>query len=122
VNLLKICAKSKINSHNVVPRILWSDHTITQSTTREAPFSLVYKTNVMILVEILECSHKVKNFSTETSNEGRWMNLDLLNEVRDKAWIHSEVLKQRIKKRYKTKLNPQQFKVVDLVLQQAHPY
>jgi len=70
----------------------------------------------MISVEILECSHKVQNFSVETSNEERWVNLDLLDEAQDKAQIHFEALKRRIERWYKTKVSPWQCKVVDLVL------
>ena len=35
-----------------VPRILWAYHTTPQSNTKETPFSLVYGSDAMILVEI----------------------------------------------------------------------
>ena len=36
-----------------VPRIVWAYHTMPQSTTRETPFNLVYRSDAMILVEIM---------------------------------------------------------------------
>jgi len=45
-----------------VPRIVWAYHTTPQSTTRETPFSLVYGSDAMILVEIQENSPRFQNF------------------------------------------------------------
>ncbi|XP_068463118.1 uncharacterized protein [Phaseolus vulgaris] len=64
-----------------VPLILWAYHTIPQSTTKEMPFSLVYGSDVMVLVEIQESSPRFQNFVVEESNEGRKVNLDILDEV-----------------------------------------
>jgi len=50
------------------------------------------------------------------------VNLDLLDKVRDHARINSEALKRRVELKHKTKINPQQFKVSDLVMRKAHPY
>jgi len=80
-----------------VPRILWAYHTTSQSTTKETPFSMVYGADDMFPVEIQENSPRFQNFITEESNEGRKVNLDLLDEVREQAHIKSEVLKRRVK-------------------------
>ena len=61
-----------------VHRIVWAYHTIPQSTTRETPFSLVYRSDTMIPVEIQENSPRFQNFVVEESNEERQVNLDLL--------------------------------------------
>jgi len=58
----------------------------------------------------------------EESNEGRKVNLDLLDEVREHSCINSEALKRRVKMRQKTKMRPWQFKVADLVMSKAYPY
>jgi len=76
----------------------------------------------MIPIEIQESSPRFESFVVEESNEGRKVNLDLLDEVRDHARIHSEALKRRVRLRHKTKTKPRQFKVVDLVMRKAHPY
>ena len=76
----------------------------------------------MIPVEIQESSPRFKNFAIEKSNEGRKVNLNLLDEVREQARIRSEALKRQVELKQKTKLKPQQFWVADLVMQKAHPY
>ncbi|XP_068477207.1 uncharacterized protein [Phaseolus vulgaris] len=82
-----------------VPRILWAYHTTPQSSTKETPFSSVYGTDNMIPVEIHESSPRFQNFVAEESDEGRRMNLDLLEEVREQARIKSEALKRRVELR-----------------------
>jgi len=105
-----------------VPRIVWAYHTTPESTTRETPFSLVYGSDAMILVEIQENSPCFQNFVVEESNEERKVNLDLLDKVREEARIKVEALKRRVEYKYNSKLRPRQFQVADLVLQKAHPY
>jgi len=46
--------KAKETWSEEVPRILWAYNTTPQSTTKETPFSLVYGSDTMILVEIQE--------------------------------------------------------------------
>ena len=50
----------------------------------------------MIQVEIQENSPRFQSVVVEESNEGRKVNLDLLDEVRDYACINSEALKRRV--------------------------
>jgi len=58
----------------------------------------------------------------QESNEGRRVNLDLLDEVREQACIRFESLKRMVELKHKTKLKPRQFRVADLVMRKAHPY
>jgi len=76
----------------------------------------------MIPVKIQESSHRFQNFVIEESNEGRKVNLYLLDEAREQARINYEALKRRVKVRQNTKLKPRQFRVADLVMRKAHPY
>ncbi|XP_068504336.1 uncharacterized protein [Phaseolus vulgaris] len=76
----------------------------------------------MIPVEIKESSPRFQNFVAEESNEGRKVNLDLLDEVREQARIKFEALKRRVELKQRTKVRPQQFKVADLVMRKVHPY
>jgi len=105
-----------------VPRILWAYHTTPQSTTKETPFSLLYGSDAMIPVEIQESSSRFQNFVIEESNEGRKVNLDLLDEVRKQARIKVEALKRRVEQKQRSKLRPRQFQVADLVMRKVHPY
>ena len=76
----------------------------------------------MILVEIQESFPRFQSFVVDESNEGRKVNLDLLDEVCEYARINLEALKRRVELRQKTKKRPWQFKVTDLVRRKAHPY
>ena len=114
--------KAKGTSAEEVPRIVWAYHTTPQSTTRETPFSLVYSSDAMILVEIQENSPRFQNFVVEESNKERKVNLDLLDEVREEAGIKAEALKRRVEYKYNSKLRPRKFQVTDLVMRKAHPY
>ena len=89
-----------------VPRIVWAYHTTPHSTTRETPFTLVYGSGAMILVEIQESSPRFQNFVVEESNKERRVNLDLLDEVREEARIKDEALKRRVEYKHNSKLKP----------------
>jgi len=105
-----------------VPRIVWAYHITPQSTTKETPFSLVYESNEMVLVEIQESSPRFQNFVAEESNEERKVNLDLLGEVKEEARIKFEAVKRRVEYKHSSKLRPRQFQITDLVMRKAHPY
>jgi len=76
----------------------------------------------MIPVEIQENTPRFQSFVVEESNEGRKVNLDLLDKVREHVRINSEALKRRVELKQKTKTKPRQFKVADLVMRKTHPY
>ena len=105
-----------------VPKIVWAYHTTPQSSTMETPFSLVYRSDVMIPVEIHESSPRFQSFVVEESNEERRVNLDLLDEAREEARIKAEAVKRRVEHQYSSKVRPRQFQVADLVMWKAHPY
>jgi len=105
-----------------VPRIVWAYHTTPQTSTMKTPFSLVYGSDAMILVEIHESSPRFQNFVAEESNEERMVNLDLLDEAREEARIKAEAVKRRVERQYSSKVRPRQFQVADLVMRKAHPY
>ena len=92
--LKRTLEKAKGTLLEEVPLILRAYHTTPQSTTKETPFSLVYGSDVMIPVEIQENFPRFQSFVIEESNEGRKVNLDLLDEVREHACINSEALKR----------------------------
>jgi len=76
----------------------------------------------MIPIEIQEFSQRVRGHTKRGSDEGRRANLDIIDELRKDARIHSEALKRRVERQHKTKLFPKQFKVSDLVLRRSQPY
>ena len=87
--------------------------------SRETPFSLVYGTDAMIPIEIMENTGRVRLFNEEISEVGLRANLDVIDEVRDLAQISNEAMKRRLERSYKTKVVPQKFQEQDLVLRKA---
>ncbi|XP_068491947.1 uncharacterized protein [Phaseolus vulgaris] len=76
----------------------------------------------MIPVEIQENSPRFQNFVAEESNKERKENMDILDEVKEKARIKVEALKRRMEYKYNSKLRPRQFQVTGLMMRKAHPY
>jgi len=60
--LKKRLGKAKETWSEKVPRILWAHHTTPQSTTKETPFSLVYRSDTMIPVGIQDSSRQFESF------------------------------------------------------------
>ena len=63
-----------------LPNVLWA-----YKTTARTPFRLTYGTEAVILVEVGVTSTKQAAFSKEGNDEKLRLNLDCLDEVRDKA-------------------------------------
>ncbi|KAL0411740.1 UNVERIFIED_CONTAM: hypothetical protein Slati_3763700 [Sesamum latifolium] len=59
-------------------------------STGESPFSLVYGTEAIIPAELGTPSHRVMNFSEEYNRDLLKENLDLIEELREKAFIHMQ--------------------------------
>ena len=68
-----------------LPNILWAYRTTARTPTGETPFRLTYRTEVVILVEVGVTSTRRAAFSEEENDDKLRLNLDCLDEVRDKA-------------------------------------
>nr|KYP44428.1 Gypsy retrotransposon integrase-like protein 1 [Cajanus cajan] len=102
-----------------LPRVLWSYHTTVHSSTQDTLFNLVYGTDAMIPIEIVEPSVRTTTFSEEESDQGRRVDLDLITETRERARISQVAAKRRAAFKYNTKVIPRDFVVGDLVLKRA---
>nr|KYP72976.1 Transposon Ty3-I Gag-Pol polyprotein [Cajanus cajan] len=71
-----------------LPRVLWSYHTTVHSTTQDSPFNLVYGTDAMIPIEIVEPSVRTTAFSEGESDQGRRVDLELIAKTREKERIN----------------------------------
>jgi len=106
---------------NELPGILLSYHTMPQSSTRETPFGLVYGTDAVLPIEILQPTCRVQYFTAASSEEGLRANLDTLEEARERAKVNSEAIKRKVEARYRTKVKQRAFPEGDLILRRAHP-
>ena len=68
-----------------LPNILWAYRTTARTPTGETPFRLTYRTEAVILVEIGVTSTRRAAFSEEENDDKLRLNLDCLDEVKDKA-------------------------------------
>jgi hypothetical protein len=96
--------------------ILWSYHTTPQSSTGEAPFTMVYGTDAIIPAEINPPSWRRETITPQENSEALQENLDLVQELRENAYFTEFVSKQRATRRYNTRVIARRFKEGDLVL------
>ena len=68
-----------------LPNVLWAYMTTTRTPTGETPFRLTYGTEAVIPVEVGVASIRREVLHEEHNDDQLWINLDCLDEVRDKA-------------------------------------
>ena len=68
-----------------LPNVLWAYRTIARTPTGETPFGLTYGTEVVILVEVGVTSIRRETFNEKGNDDELRLNLDCLDEVRDKT-------------------------------------
>ncbi|XP_070049049.1 uncharacterized protein [Nicotiana tomentosiformis] len=96
-NLKKRLEAAKGNWPEELPRVLWACRTTTNSSTWETPFSLVYSAESLILVEVGEPTLRYFQADEESNNKAMLINLELLEERRDMAYVRMAAQKQRMK-------------------------
>ena len=69
-----------------LPSVLWAYRTTARTLTTETPFNLTFGTKAVILMEIGLTSFKATMFNESKNDEELKVNLDLLDEVREKAY------------------------------------
>ncbi|XP_073120283.1 uncharacterized protein [Henckelia pumila] len=69
-----------------IPGVLWAYRTTPRTTTGETPFSLVYGSETVLLVEIGQISSRVKAYQ-EGETVVRTQELDLIEEKMERAAI-----------------------------------
>ncbi|GFS29093.1 hypothetical protein Acr_00g0005320 [Actinidia rufa] len=83
-----------------LPSILWAYHTISRIPTGEMPYSIVYGTESVILVEIGMPSYKPSNFDNNINEVELRLNLDLFDEKRERAEVRQDAYKHQVAKYY----------------------
>ncbi|KAL0411775.1 UNVERIFIED_CONTAM: hypothetical protein Slati_3767200 [Sesamum latifolium] len=99
--------------------VLWAYRTTPRGSTGESPFSLVYGTEAIIPAELGMPSHRVMNFSEECNRDLLKENLDLIEELREKAFIRMQRYKNTMINSYNKRVRARSFQVGDLVLRRA---
>ena len=121
--LLKII-KTKLDDAQGVwpeklPNVLWAYRTTTRTSTGETPFRLTYGTKVVILVKVGVTSTRQAAFSEEGNDDKLRLNLDCLDEVRDKASSRMTKYQQKMAEYYNKRVKLRQLDIGDLVLRKV---
>ncbi|KAL0402212.1 UNVERIFIED_CONTAM: hypothetical protein Slati_4251100 [Sesamum latifolium] len=106
-------------SNSSSPHVLWAYRTTPRTATGESPFSLSYGTEAVAPAEIGELSWRVKHYNSNSNEQGLRMNLDFIEEARERAAVRVAMYKARIAKTYNARVKPRSFQVGDLVMRKA---
>ncbi|KAL0427764.1 UNVERIFIED_CONTAM: Retrovirus-related Pol polyprotein from transposon opus [Sesamum latifolium] len=91
--------------------VLWAYRTTPRGSTGEIPFSLVYGTESIIPAELGITSHRVMNFSEECNENLLRENLDLIEELREKAFLRIQRYKNIMINSYNKRVKSRSFQV-----------
>jgi len=69
----------------------------------------------MIPVDVREASLRRQTLDLDLNKESLLVDLDLINELRDKSRIREEACKMQVARRYNSKVKPRNFQKGDLV-------
>ncbi|KAL0305141.1 UNVERIFIED_CONTAM: hypothetical protein Sangu_3048900 [Sesamum angustifolium] len=94
-----------------LPSVLWAYRTTPRTTTGETPFSLSYGTDAVAPAEVGELNWRVKHYDLEANEQGLRMNLDFVEEVRERASVRAAMYKARMAKAYNSRVRPRNFQV-----------
>ena len=95
---------------------LWAIRTTTHSETRDTPFNLTFGADAVIPVEIGINSIRVSHYDQGHNEANLRVNLDLLEEIREKAVTKAAARQSVVAQYYNQKVKPKVFEEGDLVL------
>ena len=102
-----------------LPNVLWAYRTTTRTPTGETPFRLTYGTEAVIPVEVGITNSRQAAFSEERNEDKLRINLDCLDEVREKASSRMEKYRQKMAEYYNKRVKLRWLEVGDLVLRKV---
>ena len=83
-----------------LPSILWAYHTMSRIPIGEMQYSMVYGTRSVIPVEIGMSNFRISNFDKENNEAKLRLNLDLLDEKKERPGIRQATYKHQVAKYY----------------------
>ncbi|XP_075655223.1 uncharacterized protein LOC142625456 [Castanea sativa] len=102
-----------------LPSVLWAYRTTPRRSMGETPFSLTYKAEAVIPVEVNLCSARVAGFASDENEKLMVKELNLLEEHRDVATIRLVEYQQKLARRYNRAVRRREFAARDLVLRKV---
>ena len=76
------------------------------ASTQETPYWLVYGADAVIPIELSELSPRIITMTEESYEDARRVELDLVQEDKEKAKIKEEAIKQQMVRKYNKKFHP----------------
>ena len=104
-----------------LPNVLWAYKTTTRTPTGETPFSLTYGTRVVIPVEVGITSLRWEAFHEGSNDDQLRVNLDCLDESRDRASYKMAKYQQKMSQYYNRRVKLRWLNIRDLVLCKVTP-
>ena len=104
-----------------LPNVLWAYKTTTRTPKGETPFRLTYGTEAVIPVEVEITSIKREMFHKESNNNQLRINLDCLDEVKEKSSKKTTKYQQKMAEYYNKRVKLKQLDIGDLVLRKVTP-
>ena len=99
-----------------MPNILWAYRTTTRTPIGETPFRITYGTEAVIPVEVGVASIRQEVLHEEDNDDQLQINLDCLDEVRDKASSRMTKYQQKMAEYYNQRVKLRRLDIGDLVL------
>ncbi|KAL0313280.1 UNVERIFIED_CONTAM: hypothetical protein Sradi_5727300 [Sesamum radiatum] len=99
--------------------VLWAYRTTPRGSTGESLFSVVYGTETIIPAELGIPSYRVMNFFEERNENLLRENVDLIEELREKACLRMQRYKNFMINSHNKRVKTRSFQVGDLVLRKA---
>ncbi|XP_073024344.1 uncharacterized protein [Primulina eburnea] len=103
-----------------LPSVLWAYRTTPRAPTQETPFNFVYGSEAVLPVEIGQTSSQVESY-LDDNYQSRAIELDLIEEKRDRAFMWMEAYRSQVMKSYNKKVRIRDFQVGDLVMKKVNP-
>nr|GEY57000.1 reverse transcriptase domain-containing protein [Tanacetum cinerariifolium] len=98
-----------------LPNVLWARRTMNKSSHSDTPFSLTYETEAVIPAEIGMPTYRTAVVDVVNNDEELRLNLDLLEERRERAVVCEARVKSKMMKYYNTRVRGVTFKQEDFV-------
>ena len=102
-----------------LPNVHWAYQTTTRTSTGETPFRLTYGTKAMIPVEVGVTSTRQVVFHEESNDDHLQINLDCLEEIREKASIKVTKYQQKMADYYNKRVKLIRLDIGDLVVRKV---
>ena len=99
-----------------LPNVLWAYRTTARTPTGETPFRLTYGIEAVIPVEVGVASTRRTTFSKEENDDKLRVNLNCLDEVRDKASSRMTEYQWKMAEYYNKRVKLRQLDIGNLVL------